>query len=65
MLPFKILHNNSRFFYFSKNKDRFWVRDLMHSMQQSISKQCDEQPYLLYNVLHKATQNTLQKSQLF
>ncbi len=65
MLPFKMSPNTYCFFSFSKNKDGFWVRDLMLIMQLGISKQCDEQPYLLYNVLPKATQNTIQKSQLF
>ncbi len=47
MLLFKMSPNTYCFFSFSKNKDGFWVRDLMLIMQLGISKQCAEKPYII------------------
>ncbi len=58
-------HNTYKLFYFSNNKVRFWVGDIMQSMQLTISKNPDGQPYIHIATFPKTIQNTLRKSQTF
>ncbi len=48
-------------FYFSKNKNSFWVGDVMAGMQLSICRQGDMQSYTYLSIISKTIENTLQE----
>lgn len=52
-------HNKGSAFCISKNKDGFWVGDVMHTMQPHRGKQGRWQPYIYVATFSKTAQNTL------
>ena len=58
-MPAMKKHNTDGDFYFSKNKNSFWVRNVMAGMQLNISKQGDMQPFTYVAIFSKTLQNTL------
>jgi hypothetical protein len=48
-------------FYFSKNRNSFWVREGMYAGQQNISTMRGRQPYIYVASFPKTTENTLQE----
>jgi hypothetical protein len=57
----KNTHNPVFNFYVSKNKARFWVRDIMHSRRQNIRQQEEGRSYIYLVIISKLTQNILQQ----
>jgi hypothetical protein len=48
-------------FYFSKNKNSFWVRDVMFARQPNTTTMPARQPYIYVANFPKSTENTLQE----
>jgi hypothetical protein len=60
MLPVK-KYNTGTNFYFPKNRNSFWVRDVMYAGQQNITTMPAREPYINIASFPKPTQNTLQE----
>jgi hypothetical protein len=54
-------YNTGTDLYFPKNRNSFWVRDVMYAGQQHITTMPAREPYINVASFPKPTQNTLQE----